>query len=161
MPRRTNRNETAFTQAAIQHDLRQRRDESPIPSAPAPSERAPRGLRIPGNRASHKSPRARFLALVRDHDILHVFDAVTDDALVDFGQGMAYEAIRGEYTAASGLARNIWRIPDDAIELVTSAALTAFYPHAGQIVLARPSDATVRELSRVLAEHGLRLSRRD
>lgn len=160
MPRRTNRNVAAFTRAAIQHDLRQRRGDSPIPSAPAPSQRAPRGLRVPGNRTTHVSPRTRFLALVRDHDVLHVFHAVTDDTLVDFGQGMAYEAIRGEYTAASGLARNIWRIPDDAIELATSAAITAFYPHAGQIVLSRPSDATVRELSRVLAEHGLRLSRR-
>lgn len=161
MPRRTDRYDTAFTRAAIQHDLRQRRVDSPIPSPPSPAEQAPRGLRVPGNRASHMSPRSHFLSLVRDHDVLHVFDAVTDDTLVDFGQGMAYEAIRGEYTAASGLARNLWRIPDDAIELATSAALTAFYPNAGQIVLARPSDATVRELTRLLAEHGLRLSRRD
>lgn len=161
MPRRTNRNHAAFTRAAIQHDIRERRDGSPIPSVASPFVRAPRGLRVPGNRTSHMSPRSRFLSLVRDHDVLHAFEAVTDDTLVDFGQGMAYEAIRGEYTAACGLARNIWRIPDDAIELATSAALTAFYPHAAQIVLARPSDATVRELSRVLAEHGLRLSRRD
>ena len=161
MPRKTNRNQAAFTRAAIQHDPRERRDDSPISSAPAPTQGAPRGLRVPGNRATHVSPRSRFLSLVRDNDVLHVFDAVTDDTLVDFGNGMAYEAIRGEYGIASGLARNVWRIPDDAIELATSAALTAFYPHAGQIVLARPSDASVRELSRVLAEHGFRLSRRD
>lgn len=82
---------------------------------------------------------------------------VEGDTLVEFGHGMAYEAIRGEYTAASGLARKIWRIPDDATEVARSAALTAFYPNAGQIVLARPSDATVSELARILAVHSLRL----
>lgn len=161
MPRKPLRNQAARTQAAMQNDRRQRRNAPPTPTSLSTSQRAPRGLRVPGERATHESPRARFLSLVRDHDVLHVFDAVADGTLVDFGQGMAHEAIRGEYTAASGLARNIWRIPDDAIELATSASLTAFYPHAGQIVLARPSDASVRELARILAQHGFRLSRRD
>lgn len=160
MPQKKNRARPSFVQAAIVSDRLHRRVDAMTSSAPSLNAPSPRGMRVPGNRATHQSPRARFLSLVRDHDVLHVFDAVTDDTLVEFGQGMAYEAIRGEYTAASGLARNIWGVPDDAIELATSAALTAFYPHAAQIVLARPSDATVRELSRVLAEHGFRLSRR-
>ena len=159
MPQRKNRRHTSFTSAAAQSDRRQHRDAAPLPRSARAAPLKTAALRIPGQRATHESPRARFLALVQDNDVLNVFQSVTDETLVTFGQGMAYEAIRGEYASASALARNVWQIPDDAIELVTSAALTAYYPHAAQIVLARPSEASIRVLTRALAEHGFRLSR--
>jgi hypothetical protein len=99
---------------------------------------------------------AAFLRLVRDEDSTRALAAVADDALVLVGAGLALEAYEGRWAAARHAAASRFGIPDDVVELLTAAALSALTPTMGAFVLARANEATLDELRSWLANHGYR-----
>ncbi|MDF2554238.1 MAG: hypothetical protein K0R60_133 [Microbacterium sp.] len=99
-----------------------------------------------------------YLTLVRDEDIMHTLDHVADDVIIEVGTGLAVEAYERRYDSTRALASARFGIPGDVIDLLTSAALTALYPTMGAAILARPNEATLRELRHLLAAHGLRIT---
>lgn len=128
---------------------------------PTPPGRAPptrQETRITSTELSHTDPtgtrRDAFLALVRNEDIMHSLDTVPDDTLVTVGLGLAIEAYSGRWEGTRDRAVARFDIPDDVVELLAAAALTALTPSIGAVVLTRPNEATLRELRACLASHG-------
>ncbi len=100
------------------------------------------------------SRREAFLRLIRDADITHELDGVTDDNLVAVGAGLAVAAFEGRWAVTRNAAVEHFAIPGDVIELVAAAALAALTPTMGAFVLARPNEATLDELRTWLAAQG-------